>query len=192
VGGFAWSEDEAGTFRLAATSNVVVFPQLVTIPPLGVQRVRAAFVAAASSNEQAFRIVIEDIPSLDETIHAAPGANISIRTRFTLPVYVEPVTRVRSARIQGAEVRNGKLSFSLINSGNTHLSGSSLNVDGRDGAGKTVFASKIEEWHVLAGASRIYTVEISKSECAAMRKLTISAGDSRMLTAQTVDVASCT
>jgi fimbrial chaperone protein len=191
VSGQAWSEDDAGTFALTPTSALIVFPQLFTIPPKGVQRVRAAVVAPPSSVEQAFRIVIEDLPPLDQTIRATPGTNITIRTRFTLPIYVEPLSRAPAGRLENVGAHDGRLTFTVQNLGNTHLAGDTMSVAGRDGKGKVLFADTIDRWHVLAGARRIYTLGVDKAVCASLRSVTISSPAASMLPAQTVDVASC-
>jgi fimbrial chaperone protein len=190
VQGLAWTESDAGATRLMKTPDVVVFPQLFTIPPLGTQRVRAAIVAPPSSTEQTFRIVIEDLPPLGETLHAAPGERITMRTRFTVALYVEPAVRAPAWRIESPDVHDGLLTFAVLNTGNTHLAGDSLFVSGRDASGKTVVSSEIAEWHVLAGERHVYTLEIGKATC--VRKLTISPGTVGMPPADTVDVAACT
>lgn len=189
VSGLAWSENDAGAMRLTKTSDVVVFPQMFTVPSLGSQRVRLAVVAAPRSSEQAFRIVIEDLPPLGETVHAAAGARISMRTRFTLPVYVEPAIRAPSSQIDDVGIHDGLLTFAVLNTGNTHLAGDSLSVDGRDASGRTVFSNIIAAWHVLAGERRVYTLNIGKATC--FRTLTISPDAGGVPPAHTVDLAVC-
>jgi fimbrial chaperone protein len=192
VRGLAWSENATGTRQLTPTSDVVVFPQLVTIPPMGTQRVRAAVLAPPSAIEQTYRIVIEDMPPLDEAVHAQAGERISMRTRFTLAVYVEPATPALAGRIEDIHLHDGVLSFAVRNVGNTLLSGNALSVSGRDASGNAVFADKIDRWYVLAGGRRVYTLDIGKSTCASVRKLMISPEAGSMLPAQTVDVnAAC-
>jgi len=189
VNGLAWAESDNGTMCLTKTSDIVVFPQLFTIQPHGMQRVRAAVVAPLSTTEQTFRIVIEDLPPLGETIRATAGARISMRTRFTLAVFVEPAIRAPSSRIEEVGVRDGLLSFTVLNTGNTHLSGDSLSVNGRDTSGKTVYSNKIDAWHVLAGGHRVYTLDVGRATC--LRKVTIAPDAVSGPLPQTVDVAAC-
>ena len=188
VSGVAWRENDAGTMRLTPTSDLVVFPQFVTIPPLGTQRVRAAVVAPPGTTEQAFRIVVEDLPPLGEIVHATAATQISVRTRFTLAVYVEPAINAPSSRIEDVAVHDGLLTFAVRNTGNTHVGGHSIAVNGRDASGRTVFSGRIDDWHVLAGQRRVYTLDIGKATCS--RTLTISP-DAGGMPAQTVDVAAC-
>jgi fimbrial chaperone protein len=193
VRGLAWNESDAGKMQLTPSDGIVVFPQLFTIPPLGMQRVRAAVVAPLSTFEQTFRIVIEDMPPIEDAVHAIAGARISMRTRFTLAVFVEPATPAPAGRIEDIRLHGGVLSFVVRNVGNTMLSGEALSVVGRDASGKAVFADKLDRWYVLTGGSRLYTRDIGKQACASIRKLTISPDAGSVLPAQTVDVAgACT
>jgi fimbrial chaperone protein len=189
VSGLAWTENDQGKMRLTPTPDLVVFPQIFTIPPLGRQVVRAVVVAPYHPVEQAFRIVIEELPPLDEVVSSAGGTRISIRTRFTLPVYVEPANPAPSLRIEDIALHGDVLTFAVLNSGNTHLAGDALSVSGRDAAGRSVASIKIGDWHVLAGQRRDYAVVIGTATC--LRKLTISTNAGGVPAAQTVDVAAC-
>jgi fimbrial chaperone protein len=189
VTGLAWAENDNGVTRLTPSSDILVFPRLMTIPALGRQLVRAAVVGPLRPSEQAFRIVIEELPALAEIVHATDGARISIRTRFTLPVYVEPVNPAPSSRIEDVAVRDGVLTFALLNTGNIHAAGSALFVNGRDAGGRNVLSNEIGDWHVLVGERRVYTVDIGKNTC--LRHLTISPSTGAVPPAQTVNVAAC-
>jgi fimbrial chaperone protein len=189
VSGVAWSENENGTMLLTRAPGIVIFPQFFTIPALGTQVVRAAVVTPLSTTEQTFRIVIEDMPPLGEIVHAAPGMRISMRTRFTLAVYVEPALPAPSSRIEDVRVREGVLTFAVRNTGNTHLAGASLSVDGRDASGRSVFSKSVNDWHVLAGERHVYAFNLGTATCS--RNLTISLGAGAVPPAQTFDVAAC-
>jgi fimbrial chaperone protein len=190
VSGLAWSENTAGTALLTPTPDLVVFPQLFTIPPLGTQVVRGAVIAPPRATERTFRIAIETMPPLGEIVHATAGMQINMRTRFMVPIYVQPAVHVFSSRIEYVAVHGDRLTFAVLNTGNTHLAGASLFVNGTDAGGKTVLSRTIDDWHVLAGARREYTLEIAAATC--FQKLTIGAdaGDG-LPSAQTVDVAAC-
>ena len=55
VRGYRWRESDTGVFQLDPTSEIIVFPQLATIPPLSSQQVRAAVVTTTASTTVPFR-----------------------------------------------------------------------------------------------------------------------------------------
>jgi len=188
----AWTQSENGTMQLAPTSGVIVFPQLFTLLPSAGQRIRAAVVAPVSTNEQAYRIVVADLPPLGEAVEAPRGrTNITVRTRFLVPLYVEPAVRTRAGRFEDAAIHDGKLTFALVNTGTVHLEGLTLPIHLRDANGAELFSSDAGRWNVFAGGRRVFTLETNKSKCAAGRNLVISPGGG-MLPAQTLSVSACT
>jgi len=188
----AWTQSENGTMQLAPTSGVIVFPQLFTLLPSTAQRLRAAVIVPVSTNEQTFRIVVADLPAFGEAVQAPRGrTNITVRTRFLVPLYVEPAVRTRAGRFENATMHDGKLTFALINTGTVHLEGLALPVQLRDANGATVFSTDAGRWNVLAGGRRIFTLETGKNKCAAGRNLALSPGGG-MLSAQTLSISECT
>lgn len=188
----AWTQSENGTMQLSPTTGVIVFPQLFTLLPSSAQRLRAAVVAPISTNEQTFRIIVADLPPLGETVAAPRGkTNITVRTRFLVPLYVEPALRTRAGRFENAAMHDGKLTFALVNSGTVHLEGLTLPIALHDANGAALFSTDAGRWNVLAGGRRIFTVDTGKTKCVVGGNLTISPGGG-MLPAQTVRVSACT
>jgi fimbrial chaperone protein len=187
VSAAAWSENDAGTMRLVPSPDIVIFPQLFTIPPLGKQVVRAAVVGAPREAEQPFRIVIDDMPGLDEIVQSG-SARITMRTRFTVPVYVEPASPAAASHIENVGMHGGLLSFAVVNTGSTHVGGAALAVTGRDASGKTVYAAKVAGWHVLAGERRVFALAFGGG---CLRSVTIAPDAGAVPAAQTVDLAAC-
>ncbi len=187
----AWTQSEDGKMVLTPTSGVIVFPQLFTLAPSSAQRLRAAVIAPVSANEQTYRIVVADLPSFGDTI-AAPrnAANITFRTRFLVPLYVEPAVRTKAGHFENATMHGGKLTFGLVNTGTVHLEGLTLPIQLRDANGSVAFSDDAGRWNVLAGGRRIFTVDVGKTKCAAGRNLAIAPGGG-MVPAQTVSVSAC-
>jgi P pilus assembly chaperone PapD len=188
----AWTQSENGTMQLTPTTGVIVFPQLFTLQPSSAQRLRAAVIAPLSTNEQTFRIVVADLPSFGDTVAAPRGrTNITVRTRFLVPLYVEPAVRTRAGRFENAAMHDGHLTFALVNSGTVHLEGLTLPIQLHDANGGTLFSADAGRWNVLAGGRRVFTVDTGKTKCPAGGNLAISPGGG-MLPAQTVSVSACT
>jgi fimbrial chaperone protein len=186
-----WTQSEDGRMVLAPTPGVIVFPQLFTLAPSSSQRLRAAVIAPISTSELTYRIVVADLPSFGETVSAPRGtANITVRTRFLVPLYVEPAVRTSAGRFENVAIHGGHLTFALINTGNVHLEGLTLPIQLRDANGAAVFSDDAGRWNVLAGGRRIFTVSLGKTKCAAGSSLKISPGG--ILPTQTVSVSACT
>jgi fimbrial chaperone protein len=187
----AWTQGDDGKMKLAPTTGVIVFPQLFTLPPSTGQRLRAAVVAPISTTEQTFRIIVADLPSLGESVAAPRGkTSITVRTRFLVPLYVEPAVRTKAAHFENAAMHDGKLTFALINTGTIHVEGLTLPVQLRDPSGANLFSTDAGRWNVLAGGRRIFTLDTGNAKCVVGANLTISPGGG-MLPVQALRVSAC-
>jgi P pilus assembly chaperone PapD len=188
----AWTQSESGKMQLSPTSGVIVFPQLFTLLPSTAQRLRAAVVAPISTTEQTFRIVIADLPPFNDTVTAPRSrTNITVRTRFLVPLYVEPAVRTRAGRFETGAMHDEKLTFALVNTGTVHLEGLTLPIRLLDANGVALFSTDAGRWNVLAGGRRIFTVDTGKVKCVVGASLTISPGGDT-LPAQTLRISACT
>jgi fimbrial chaperone protein len=87
VRAFAWRQD-GNSDRLDPTDDVVLSPPLGVIPPNATQIVRIVVRRAPKDRESVYRILLDQIPP-----PSAPGT-VRIALRLSLPVFVEPATRV--------------------------------------------------------------------------------------------------
>lgn len=187
----AWTQSESGELKLSPTSGVIVFPQLFTLLPSTAQRLRAAVVAPISTTEQTFRIVVADLPSLGESVAAPRGkATITVRTRFLVPLYVEPAVRTRAAHFENVAMHDSKLTFALVNTGTIHVEGLTLPVHLREPNGADLFSTDAGRWNVLAGGRRIFTLNTGKTKCVVGANLTVSP-DGGTLPSQTLRISAC-
>lgn len=79
-----WRQAEDGRDDLRSTVNAILTPPIMRIAPGASQTVRVALrdASAAQSVEQAFRLVLEELPSPDDP----PG--VALRMRYLLPVFI--------------------------------------------------------------------------------------------------------
>src|SRR5204862_3810113 len=85
---FSWDQSPPdGTMKLTPTSDIVIFPLLVTMKAHAVQRVRIGTTAAQGPVEKAYRVMVEELPSGQAP---AGAATVAVRTRVGLPVFIEP------------------------------------------------------------------------------------------------------
>jgi fimbrial chaperone protein len=158
----SWSEDEHGKMVLTPSSDVSFFPKLVELAAGASRNIRIGINAAPARDvEQSFRLFIEELP--DQSAPALANA-VALRTKIGIPVFVRPAKPSRSAAIEAVSVENGKVLARVRNTGNLHVSVDSISVKGTGGSGPT-FTKEGRGWYVLPGATRVFEVPITATEC---------------------------
>jgi len=185
-----WSEDEHGKMALNPSSDVTFFPKLVELKGGESRNIRIGINAGAARDvEQSFRLFVEELP--DQT---APAGNaVALRTKIGIPVFVRPAKPVRTAVIDGVSVENGKVLARIRNTGNLHISVDRISVKGTGGSAAPTFTKEGPGWYVLPGATRIFEVPITSTECRATTQVAVEVfGHERSLTgASPVSPAAC-
>lgn len=173
---FAWVDAADDTIKLTPAPEVILFPQLVTIPGFGKQEIRAAILTPPGAVERTYRIVIDVLPPQQNIANSLRGrtAQLVIRTRFTVPIFQEPLATRLAGAITVAVVKHGTVTFTVLNSGNAHLGGDAIRIIGRDGAGGVIFSQTFRGWSVLVGDKRAFTFQAPQAGCGSIRSVTIA------------------
>jgi fimbrial chaperone protein len=160
---FRWSEDEHGQMALTPSTDVTFFPKLVELAGGASRNIRVGINAGMARDvEQAFRLFIEELP--DQS--APPAANaVALRTKIGIPVFVQPAKPSRSEAIDGVSVEKGKVLVRVRNTGNLHLLIDTVSVKGTGGSAAPTFTKEGPGWYVLPGATRIFEVPMTATEC---------------------------
>ncbi len=190
IGIARWSPTPSDPYALTPANDVIVFPQLVTIPMFGRQEIRVAVLGAPPPAERAYRIVVTPLPSLNSA-SAASGrlsAALELQARFTFPVFVEPALAQTRGTITQLHVAHGVLAIRIQNDGNVHLGGGPLTIVARGADGRTIASQEARGWSVLAAHTT--TVSVKPNRCAGVRSLTVSAPASMNVRERTVEVSS--
>lgn len=158
-----WQQTPGGEMTLLPTTEVAVFPSMLTIPARSSRKVRVGVLAQAGESEKTYRVFVEELPPL-----SSPGASNGVRvlTRMGIPVFFSALAPSSKPSIEGLALKGGRLSFSVKNGGNTHFMNSSIRVVTRDGAGHITHDSKLKGWYVLGGGVRLHDVAIPAASCA--------------------------
>ncbi len=160
---------------MTPTQDIIVFPQLVTIPLFGTQQIRAAILSPPGAVEKTYRILIDVLPSLSDVGRlSGAGVQLSIRTRFTIPIFQEPLLRRMSGQITSAAVKRGTVQFTILNSGNTHLGGDEIRIIGRTDAGRVIFSEPFRGWYVPIDSTRAFSFHVPQDGCGDVRSVTIA------------------
>jgi len=160
---FSWSEDEHGKMALTPSSDVTFFPKLVELAGGASRNIRVGINAGTARDvEQTFRLFIEELP--DQSAPAAANA-VALRTKIGIPVFVRPAKPSRSAVVDGVSVEQGKVLVRVRNTGNLHVSVDTISVKGTSGSAAPTFTKEGPGWYVLPGATRIFEVPMTPTEC---------------------------
>ena len=165
-----WSEDEHGKMTLNPSSEVTFFPKLVELAGGASRNIRIGINAGLARDvEQSFRVFIEELP--DQSAAAANA--VALRTKVGIPVFVRPAKPSRSAAIEGVSVENGKVLARVRNTGNLHVSVDTISVKGAGGSGAATFTKEGPGWYVLPGATRVFEVPMTATECKATTSVAV-------------------
>jgi fimbrial chaperone protein len=173
--GFAWKQKENGDMDLAPSDDLVLFPQMVTLPPSAERKIRVGTTAAPAAVERTYRIFVEELPPLENAANPEQGVRLNVRTRVGIPVFITPPKAAVEAKIETpAWTKDGRLGVTVQNSGTVHFVARTLDVQGRDAAGTTVFEKPVQGWYVLAGESRAFDIELPKAACARTKSVSVT------------------
>lgn len=164
---YAWDQDEHGAIKLSDTTHLIVFPQLLTLPPGAQRQIRIGTdEAATGGTELSFRVFFEELPGSKA---AAPTTNgVAMRTKIGLPVFVRPQGDLSaSILIHDLRAADGKIEVEVKNTGHAHTTVDAVHVSALDAAGKTIYSKEVAGWYVLPNRATIYEVDVTGPGCAA-------------------------
>ncbi|HET7773261.1 MAG TPA: fimbria/pilus periplasmic chaperone [Burkholderiaceae bacterium] len=87
VSGMRWHQRD-GSDATEATSELIVTPVVVTVPPKATQMIRVGLRGGVAATEQqrTYRIIIDEVPAAP----AAGAAAVQLALRMSVPLFVEP------------------------------------------------------------------------------------------------------
>jgi fimbrial chaperone protein len=184
---FGWDQPRPNAvIQLAPTTDLVVFPELVTLKPKSSQRIRVGTDVPQGIIEKSYRLMIEELPA---PTAPAEGTKVAVRTRIGVPVFLAPMKSVRSGRMEPVTVTKGVVSIPLTNTGSIHAMVDEVSVRGMAAPDQPVFEEALKGWYVLAGKTRTWTYTIQPAQCRLVKFLEIEASAHDKQLAQRVDLA---
>jgi fimbrial chaperone protein len=166
---FAWDQAADGQPALSATTEIVVFPPLVTLKARSTQRIRVGTTASPGPVEKAYRLMIEELPS-----SVAPAANtVAMRTRVGLPIFIVPNQPLRKGEIGAVTVAARRVRVPLRNTGNVHAIVDTVTVRGMSAPDESVWETDARGWYVLAGKTRTFEFDFKPNQCRPTKYLEI-------------------
>lgn len=175
VTGYTWEQTSQGEMKLTPSDDVILFPSLLVIPPLGSKSVRVALEAPPGDVEKTYRLYFEELPSLQSQLHPGNGPMLVLREKIGIPIFFSAQGNgtgkvvVRDARVSG-----GRVAFSLHNDGSAHAMVTNLTLAANDAAGRPLYSQKLKTWYILAGGTRVYDAKIPAGACGKIAQVTIA------------------
>lgn len=165
-----WRQTPDGEMTLLPTTDVAVFPSMVTVPAGASRKVRVGVLTPSGASEKTYRVFVEELPPL-----SAPGASNGVRvlTRMGIPVFQAALAPTATPTIDALALRAGKLSFSVKNGGNTHFMNTTIRVVARNSAGQVTHESKTKGWYVLGDSYRLHDLSLPPTSCANLASITV-------------------
>ena len=163
LSGFSWDQTSNELIQLTPTSDVIFFPQLLTLGPKEERKIRIGTAAMFGAVERTYRLFVEELPPLEKPGETKSG--VAVLTRVGIPVFMAATTPLSQLEIGDLGLQRGVLGFLVRNTGNTHFMTSKVVVKSLGRAGEVVMERSLTGWYVLGGRSRQYRVDIPPADC---------------------------
>ncbi len=156
----AWSQMLTDNMVLTDTTDLVVFPTLIELGPKEARQLRVGTAVPFGATEATYRILITELPALNTD----GSVGLQMLSRANIPVFLAPPKRTPAGAFAGAAMVGGALEVTAINQGNVFFTVKEVRAEGTRTDGKK-FATKVDGWYLLPGASLKYTLEVTKEDC---------------------------
>src|SRR5205823_13929905 len=166
----SWSQDK-GQDVYAPTTEALVTPPIMTVPPGGEQIVRVGLRRAADpQRELTYRLYLQEVPPPPK-----PGfTGLQVALRVGLPVFVAPAAPgIRRLEWSAQIGPDGAIRLAAQNTGNAHVQVSDFEL-GLPAAGEPI-ARESTLAYVLAGQRRLWTLPAPPDRVKSVSELRLKA-----------------
>lgn len=164
---FEWSQDKKGKDQYRESDDLIFFPQLMTLKPKDKRIIRVGTKGPPGGTERTYRLFIEELP--DSGAERPKGAQIAVKLRFGVPLFVAPIKPQLAGAIEDAKLAKGEIRLQVRNSGNQHFRFEAITAHAGGAA-----LGQAEGWYLLAGATRDYKIKVDHQACAKAGKMEIA------------------
>ena len=163
VTAFAWRQRTDGEMILEPTKDIVFFPAMLSLKSKESRQIRVGSKIKPGAVERSYRLFVEELPPLARNAQEEANA-VRVLTKMGLPVFVEAAAPKATPTVTPLQVKGRELTFSLKNSGNTHMRVQKVMLTAK-ASSKTVHSEELPGWYVLAGGVRTYVVKLPDAAC---------------------------
>lgn len=163
LSGFGWDQTPGEPIALTETSEIIFFPQLLTLGPKEERKIRIGTTAGFGLTEKTYRLFVEELPPLEKPGETRSG--VAMLTRIGIPVFIAAAKPLSQLEVGDFGMHQGTLGFVIRNTGNTHFMTGKVVLRSLGKDGEVILERSLPGWYVLAGRWRQYRVEIPPSDC---------------------------
>lgn len=180
---FEWKQSSSGEDLLAESSDLIFFPQILTVEPKEKRLIRVGIKSPPAGPERAFRLFIEELPDPNET--PGGGAQVAVRLRFGVPIFLSAGKGEALTEVGAIDSARGVIRVAIRNNGTRTIRFEEVSAR----AGDKVVA-KAAGWYVFPGATRSFSLPVAREECPVPRSLEIRAAGEGKELRRTAEVTS--
>jgi fimbrial chaperone protein len=178
VRAYEWNQNETGEDVYKDTSDVIVFPKIMTIAKGEERFIRLGTNVRSGVKEKTYRVYIEEIPS---SASDKEGTNIRLFMKVGIPLFLKPSVPEDKAEIDTVSMNEGKIRIKVKNSGNSHFIVTGINISGQNTSGQESFNRDISGWYLLSGSEKVYETDIPKDCCGEISNFNIELKASKIV-----------
>jgi fimbrial chaperone protein len=167
-----WAQAPDGQMVLTPTRDVVFFPALLTLGAGEERKVRVGSEVTAGAIEKSYRLFVEELPPVEGS--DAPNG-VAMLTKMGIPIFIQPAKQTAQAALKDLVLKNGHLTFRLLNTGTVHYMPEGMRVRALDQSGAAVLDLKPNAWYVLAGGERVFDLPVPGDACSRVRSFQVEA-----------------
>ena len=182
-----WSQDDEGRWMLGKTTDIVIYPPLVSVAAHESKRIRIGTQAQSRALEAAYRLFVEELP--DESSAPNGGRAIQVRARIGIPIFQHTGKAKAQSVIENFGVLDGEIGFSVHNVGSAHTIIQGLKLRGIGLDGRNLFENTAEAGYLLAQHRQNFALTFDPAQCAKTKQLVITAITEDGTITGTADVA---
>lgn len=164
---FEWSQDKQGKDQYKESSDLIFFPQIMTLKPKDKRIIRVGTKSPPAGAERTYRLFIEELPEANAA--RGKGTQVAIKLRFGVPLFVAPIQPQLAGTLEDAKLAKGEIRLRVRNTGNQHFRFEAISATAGGAA-----IGQAEGWYLLAGAARSYTIKVDNQACAKAGKIEIA------------------
>lgn len=157
-----WRMDDTGQWLLEDSDDLILHPQIVTVPGNGKAVIRVGTLRRNVTREDAYRIQMQELPGES----TSQGAAVTMLTRLSVPVFVQVRKPQLALELVDPVLETGRIALALRNSGSRYLSPEDARLIVRDGNGAVLHEDTLGVPYLLVGAQLRLSRPLPATVCA--------------------------
>jgi fimbrial chaperone protein len=174
VEAMTWRQDAEGKDQYEPADGLLYFPRAMELAPGESRIVRVGVKAAPVTQEDSYRLFIEELPLATPANAEAQGTSLRVFLRVGVAVFVAPAKVNRSGEIRDLAMRSGAVEWAVANTGNVHFRTDRVELVGVARDGTRLFAQEFPERYFLPGVVKKLRFDIPRDACARLAVLEAS------------------